>query len=1328
MKRTLTVTLLAALSLPATADVKLAQVPLAKAASQPVAPNLLFVLDDSGSMGWDYTPDLVDDSYCRTNATLSNRTGCRIGHPPYMSAGFNKQFYDPRIRYAPGVKADGTSYPEMTAANTTNWTQVPQDGYKSSSSKTNLVSGYTNRKWCNPSDSSDCRTNSNYTYPDNTYTETSTDNNVGAYYFNLSPIYCTDDEATNCSTTKGGSYVNEFAYRWCKSGSWTDCKAKRNSSTGYTIPSFLEPVVGVAAVVSFKIGGYPKNTTHTVTSVKVNGIELLGASVNHKGASNTQTTNCTELAKKVVAEIGNGFTATNSGCTVTLTSMTVGSANSKVPVVTGSAAFSSQQIVVAGKDGFVYFNRVNITPGVDKYQIDGGKPTARTDCVAFSDGCSYTEEMTNFSNWYAYYRIRLMAMKSAVSQAFKDVDTRFRVGYTQINTLSSNYVSIRPFDAAQRTTWYDKLLGASTNGSTPLREALAFAGRVYAGKKPGGIADDPVQYSCQQNFTLLTTDGYWNGTDSQVLDLNGTRIGNLDGSGTDRPYYEGPTASSTSLADTAMYYYNSDLRTLALNNCTSLLTGADVCENNVPVSADDKNSAQHMTTFTLGLGIDGQLRYRKDYKTATSGDFYKIKTGTMDWPKPAADTETAVDDLWHAAVNGRGQYFSAQDPAVLVASLKEALSAVAAQFGAGAAAATSNLEPVSGDNFLYIATYTTGKWIGNLESRQINTTTGQPQKQAVWCAENVPADPLAGTTACTGTMAAKVGKISDTRKIYIAKSGSLVSFTDTNLTSAQKANFDVSKLTQYVGWNSLYKTTATSELLVNYLRGQTGFDTRPDNTFRLFRERESVLGDIVGSKPVHVCKPQFSYIDPGFEDFKNSLADSSTGACKRKAMVYVGANDGMLHAFNATTGVEEWAFIPTPALSEMWRIADSTYSANHRFYVDGSPSVNSVCVANCDKNTATWKTILVAGMNAGVVLGSDPDTGDAYSGYFALDITDPDNPKFLWEINSQTAGFANKIGFTTGNVEIGKVVDASGTTKWAAVFSSGYKTAAGTTHLFVVDAYTGSAIRTINLPAAAEGLSRIRIQTTHPQTDATFSNAYGGDLAGNVWRMNVNTGAVARIVSGMGQPITTRPEISLCNAKPVIYIGTGKFIEAADLTDQSTQSLYGFLDDYDESGTITAPRSTFDKVTVSGSGTTRTISSASGTNIGWYLDLPDKSTAGGSERINIDPLLQAGTLIFQSNVPDSGICVAGGHSWTNVLQMRSCSSSHKIPPVIEGSSQYAGNELGVGITIIRVGGVYVPIVTGSGGSINAIAGVPIGQAGSLAPQGKYTGWRELMRD
>ena len=112
-------------------------------------------------------------------------------------------------------------------------------------------------------------------------------------------------------------------------------------------------------------------------------------------------------------------------------------------------------------------------------------------------------------------------------------------------------------------------------------------------------------------------------------------------------------------------------------------------------------------------------------------DYNRLREGTLNWPVPAAESPTALDDLWHAAINGRGQYFSAGDPDTVVTSLADALAGINARVAAAAAAATSNLEPVAGDNFAYTAKYKTLAWTGDLEAREIDLTTGDVSTTAV---------------------------------------------------------------------------------------------------------------------------------------------------------------------------------------------------------------------------------------------------------------------------------------------------------------------------------------------------------------------------------------------------------------------------------------------------------------------------------------------------------------------------------------------------------------------------------------------------------------------
>ena len=196
-----------------------------------------------------------------------------------------------------------------------------------------------------------------------------------------------------------------------------------------------------------------------------------------------------------------GYKASSNGNVVTVIAP---SATTVTPVISGGSA-TATAFGYGSVPGASLFTV--ITPSVTSYPFPGTatKATDRTDCAGTT--CTYAEEMTNYANWYAYYRTRMQMMKTSASIAFSTVDDQFRVGYYSINNGSgSEFLNPSAFDGAQKNLWYAKFLNATPFGATPLRTALANTGRLYAGKLAtlnGVAANDPMQYSCQQNFTIL---------------------------------------------------------------------------------------------------------------------------------------------------------------------------------------------------------------------------------------------------------------------------------------------------------------------------------------------------------------------------------------------------------------------------------------------------------------------------------------------------------------------------------------------------------------------------------------------------------------------------------------------------------------------------------------------------------------------------------------------------------------------------------------------------------------------------------------------------------
>jgi type IV pilus assembly protein PilY1 len=900
--------------------------------------------------------------------------------------------------------------------------------------------------------------------------------------------------------------------------------------------------------------------------------------------------------------------------------------------------------------------------------------------VSATSGPGSTDERQNFANWYQYYRTRITMMKSGMGRAFVGLTNAYRVGFMTINVIPTStssgvsptypdWLSVNDFATGtatatscgsgtpQKCQWFRAVYSETPGGGTPLKSALSNGARYLAGKfrSTSGVGD-PGQYSCQQNFIFLSTDGYWNtcpnGSSSGVCrtgtyptngegqDLSGSNItADLDGaSGVQAPMYDANHATNT-LADVAYYYYNTDLRTGTVGSspCNLGVSGADLCTDNVPTTIPDPNPKQHITLFTLGLGTQGQLRFPSppqfDYLHGGSPDYNSILSGStaVKWPIPVGDTLTTIDDLWHAAVNGHGQYFGAKNPELLVGGLNEALSKVSARLAAGAAAATSNLEPVAGDNFAFVASYTTKEWTGDLQSRTINLLSGAISTTPNWSAQST----LDGAVTATG----------DTRNIMFnsgtATSPVLTQFVPGNVSSTMKTNWftpaNSPQLSQYAGWTTAQQLLGTADSVINYLRGQNGNEESPGNIVLgtgLYRVRTHVLGDIIDGKPVYMRAPPFQYSDVGYATFKTSSVVTS-----RTGTVFVGGNDGLLHAFDSGTGNEIWAFIPTAVMSNLKSLADDAYPNNHKYFVDGSPVVTDIY------NGTAWKTILVSGLGAGG------------KSYFAMDVTDPTNPTLLWEYTD-----AN-LGYTLGNPVIGKLTNGT----WVAAFTSGYNNVGdGVGRLYVLNAWTGTQLFTISTgqgsATSPSGLNKIAAWVDNGLVDNTIQRIYGGDQFGNLWRFDINDqyGAAGKEalqlasfqVGTYQQPITTTPELGLVSGAPMVYVATGRYLGASDVSDLNQQSLYAIKDQLTGTGLGDARTETTcplvqQSLTVIDTNTrsTSVLSVDLTTKCGWFLDFNPTGGNTPGERVNVDPKLQLGVLAVATNIPDTSVCTVGGSSF-----------------------------------------------------------------------------------
>jgi type IV pilus assembly protein PilY1 len=516
--------------------------------------------------------------------------------------------------------------------------------------------------------------------------------------------------------------------------------------------------------------------------------------------------------------------------------------------------------------------------------------------------------------------------------------------------------------------------------------------------------------------------------------------------------------------------------------------------------------------------------------------------------------------------------------------------------------------------------------------------------------------------------------------------------------------------------------------MVNYLRGQNRYeDVTRDATYgtyqRLYRAREKILGDIIHAQPVYVKAPLYNFADSGYSSFK-------TAQSTRAPTLYAAANDGMLHAFDAsvttdnhnntiatsTSGTERWAYVPPPVLPNMWALADSTYPNNHRYYLDGPVMVTDALI------NGTWETILIGAM------------GKGGRGYYALKITDPTNPQPLWNF---TADDNNNVGYTYGSPFVTKI-SVSGTPTWVAVLTSGYdnipETSGNTTkysnadgggYVFVLNLTNGSVIKTIptgtpNVGSVStpSGLAKLNVKVTNFDLDNTAVGAYGGDLLGNLWYFDLNAGTARKVVAfGATKPITVAPEISDINGAHFVFFGTGRYLGLNDLSTTATQSIYGVKDD--GSTTITST-SSLQQQTLSGTGSTRTVTSNAvdlSAKFGWYIDLPDSG-----ERVNIDPQLYFGTLVIASTVPSTAsACQPGGYSW--LYQLNYATGSY-VGSTTDAGTKFLSPIVGLTVAKLPTGTPVVYPITADGSKPNPTT-LRINTSSAATGVTRLL-WRELM--
>jgi type IV pilus assembly protein PilY1 len=944
-------------------------------------------------------------------------------------------------------------------------------------------------------------------------------------------------------------------------------------------------------------------------------------------------------------------------------------------------------------------------------------------------GRTVAETQTNIANWYQYHRRRMFVAKAAVSTVISS-NNNFRFGLSVINQDWRLFEEmpdelVEEYDAHNANILGELFDYEQPALGTPLKSGLETVGRYYSDQLSGKA--NPIISACQQNYSVLFTDGYWSGGDG----LQTGAIQDEDGDG-----------SKISVADVAKYYYDTDLSPLP---------------NDVPTSTQDQNDAQHMVTFTVAFGVEGNLfdndnnRLPDTDYTGTPGTTVTESSGwhTGDSNSDSFTDAEKIDDIWHAAFNSKGYFVSAQSTDGVAAAISGALLEIADRVGSAASVAT-NTGSLNAGSKLFQARFDSSDWKGQLLAFQINldgTIASFPQWEAGSLLNSTNPDTGREIITYNPAIDDPVGGSVEGKGIPFRFPSDYKNPNGTSELNAEQIEYLLTRAPNPANTAVGSEITANQSYGVDILNFLRGDDTN-ELYGRGFRNRSSILGDIVNSDPKFVDVPAGRYPDDLESKSYSQFVTQNAG---RQGVVYVGANDGMLHGFNDDTGRELIAYVPSVGFKNLHELADPDYE--HRYFVDAGPNIVDVFLDDTDDpNSAAngvWRTVLAGGLNGGGQL------------IYALDVTDPSiynesnaDDIVLWEFQHPD------LGYTYGRPQLAKMADGT----WAAIFGNGYNATEsdgsastdGNAKLFIVDVETGELLKLIDtgagVPGTPNGLATPLLIDSN--ADNVVDYIYAGDLLGNMWKFDVtNTNKSGWKVAGgasprplfsapTGQAITSQPQASFHpdNLEGfMIFFGTGKYIEVNDNDGfgQDTQGFYGVWDKNENSySTLTSSSlltqtinnqfsqafDTDDDGSLDEAFQLREVSDNLidwDVHLGWELQLiPQKienapNAANFGERQVSNAIVRNGRVIFTTLIPSTVECEFGGTSFLMQLDFRDGSALEFPAFDLNGDGEYDGDDTNasgrasdVGImptvSILADGAQDVAFGSGASGDIDVI--------------------------
>lgn len=822
------------------------------------------------------------------------------------------------------------------------------------------------------------------------------------------------------------------------------------------------------------------------------------------------------------------------------------------------------------------------------------------------------------------------------SQSYKKFDPVSELYYTVIRYLKNQgnvpeYTSMAAYSAAEKNVLIDGFPVITT-------------------------WDDPIKYSCQANFII------------GVGDTNTHVDGNLPGSTTPGvpslvmpPLVAGDTTVDAKIATNRVGalqgigaiggYYSG-------TNNTRLIAGL-AYDSHTKDMRPDFDGKQTVSTYWLDV-LESGFVGNNQYWLATKFGGFDVPAGYD--PYSAVVTPLTVAQ-WDK--NGDGDpdnYFRANNPALMITNLNKAFDDILSKIsGSSSAFAVISPDVESGDTS-YATSYKTEGWIGNVIGNTITVTAGVATATPVWNA----VDKLETQNWNTGR--------------YIATSNCTVADAAQGTQNCVGKKFRLADLSAD---NKASLVAADQSSMLDFLRGDRS--NAGSLGTATYRDRTKILGDIVNSKVSPVGDPRASYTD----EFNAGYSAFKTAKAGRLKVAYVGANDGMMHAFNGSAigGNEIFAYVPqalyagpnnTPTDDGLVALANPSYI--HKYYVDATPIVRDV---NFGGGAGDWHSLLVGGL------------GKGGKSYYAIDVTNPAGlSNEISLANAVQWEFKHKhMGYTFGRPLMVKTAKYG----WVVILTSGYNNDDGKGYFFIVDPKTGSLLEApistgTGSVANDAGLAHVTAFVADAR-DFTADAAYAGDLLGNVWRLDLTATAgsypaptkLATLTSSAGhvQPVTVPPvvEFDPSTSKRFVFVGTGKLLADSDVTSTKEQTFYAINDGTRSAffTNLTAPigfpfsrASMIDNNTIAGLG-----SALPSNKTGWYVDL-GFGISGVGYRINVDMRSSAGTIAFIANLTGGDECAPSGSHRTYALTYGT--GKTVITPDI-GFQYKTGTGLGTAITV-----------------------------------------------